>query len=54
MEDFQLEIGIMGSVFQVPAELAAAVTGSWIKECWLDMACHNIHVLDDMSDFKIP
>jgi len=53
-EAFQMEVGVTGAVFEAPIALAPAVTDSWITECWLDMAHHDIHVKEDIPDFNVP
>jgi len=37
-----------------PVTLALAVTDSWIKACWLDMANHDIYITSDIPDFNLP
>jgi len=49
-EAFQLEAGISSQLFEVPAQLAPAVTDLWIKECWLDMIQHDIHIRSDIPN----
>jgi len=49
-----MEVGVMGQVFEAPIALAPAITDSWIKECWLNMAHHDIHVKEDIPDFNMP
>jgi len=53
-EAFRLELGVAGELFEAPAALAAVVTDSWIKACWLDMVTHDIHIKSDIPDFKLP
>jgi len=54
VEAFQLEMGISGQMFEVPIQMAPAVTESWIKECWLDTVQHDIHIISDIPDLEAP
>jgi len=53
-EAFQLELGIVGQIFKVPAVLAPAIMDSWIKACWLDMAQSKIHIYLDIPEIEMP
>jgi len=52
-EVFQMEVGMTGPIFEAPIVLKPAVTNSWIKECWLDMAHHDIHITEDIPNFTV-
>jgi len=47
-------LGVVRQIFEAPAVLAPAVTDSWIKACWLDMAQNDIHIHSDIPDIEMP
>jgi len=49
----QLELGLMGQLFEAPLLLQDLVTETWMKHTWLATCEADIHLLIDIPDFTL-